>query len=707
MEQQILTKPIINEEGMLVFHGTNMYLTEDDIRKIIDYVKINKLTSVEVIHNLLKIYEVYPYIIEKDEVIKDVLHHYRSHDQCKNITPYDVREIGEFLLIQIPHTNDNWCLERRQIKHRYNPFSGKTIDNKIPKDFLLRIKDECKEILTRIYKTKPQTRSRSRRIEYHSDSDSDSGVSKLSKAQPLSLLPKNISRRTNFIGDDNVCIRLSRKTMNFLDYWTELFTVGKTFVQIPFDVAYELVPTRPCKPIRVRRGMSWSTEDNPLFTLFKQNIKPDLTGHIVFTTFASFSHERTYAKSFANNVYYAVIETMIDFKDVIFDMDKVCNLGYKEKYAEAEVLVSPGRYKFTIIDHNLPGFKPRRGLQFVPTVKAIVETGDDDEKKRLIEKYMYSYNNNKNKMSLLVQNYEDLDLDTETLAHLVMYDKNNVVYIQPGDIDRVKRFIQDYSPKIFAEIFAKNFANNNSQNFPETLVGLKVVKKLGGSTGAKLVKDKNGKLFVLKNGVANPGHLLEEDTADRLYRVLGVPVPNSKIYAKNGEPPMKLAEFMHGKSLDEFLRSGIADQRDRTLQLLRSNFIVDALLGNWDVIGLDLDNILVDDEGVPWRIDNGGSLRYRAQGEFKKLEEWGREVTEIDTMRNVNINEAAANIFGGLTEKELNNQFNNIIKNKKFELLAAAPEELRDTLSARIMWLERRFPTPSVFSSWLPWNWWA
>lgn len=45
---------------------------------------------------------------------------------------------------------------------------------------------------------------------------------------------------------------------------------------------------------------------------------------------------------------------------------------------------------------------------------------------------------------------------------------------------------------------------------------------------------------------------------------------------------------------------------------------VDAMLGNWDVIGMAADNILVDKDGKPWRIDNGGSLSFRAQGGKKK-----------------------------------------------------------------------------------------
>lgn len=63
---------------------------------------------------------------------------------------------------------------------------------------------------------------------------------------------------------------------------------------------------------------------------------------------------------------------------------------------------------------------------------------------------------------------------------------------------------------------------------------------------------------------------------------------------------------------------------------------VDAMLGNWDVIGMAADNILVDKDGKPWRIDNGGSLSFRAQGGKKKgwAEGWPDELFTLATNDN-------------------------------------------------------------------------
>jgi SPP1 gp7 family putative phage head morphogenesis protein len=222
--------------------------------------------------------------------------------------------------------------------------------------------------------------------------------------------------------------------------------------------------------------------------------------------------------------------------------------------------------------------------------------------------------------------------------------------------------------------------------FPDSLANLKVVQKLGGSTGAELVEDEFGRRFVRKLG-KNAEHLREEFLADDLYRALGVPVPEAKLYEEAGRP-VKLAEFVRGKSLNDFLATATQAERDAVLAQVRGHFMADALLANYDVAGMDMDNILVDAAGVPWRIDNGGSLRFRAQGAKKAA--FGPVVTELQSMLDPKINPSAARLFAGLTDAELRDQLDGLLT-KRSALLALAPDDLRDTLSARLDWLEKRF----------------
>ncbi len=209
---------------------------------------------------------------------------------------------------------------------------------------------------------------------------------------------------------------------------------------------------------------------------------------------------------------------------------------------------------------------------------------------------------------------------------------------------------------------------------------METVRSLGGSTGAKLVKDVEGNLFVLKKG-ANAGHLKEEAYADDAYRSLGLDVPKSTI-TQTASGPVKLAEFHQGKTLAELRQSNPAAAAKAEAEI-RKGFVADALLGNWDVIGLNADNILVTAQGTVLRIDNGGSLRYRAQGAKKQASQFAPEIAELKTLRDAQINPSAARVFGSITDEEIRSQARAILA-RKAELLASLPAELRGTIGSRL-----------------------
>lgn len=181
--------------------------------------------------------------------------------------------------------------------------------------------------------------------------------------------------------------------------------------------------------------------------------------------------------------------------------------------------------------------------------------------------------------------------------------------------------------------------------FPDSIAGLKTVKKLGGSTGATLVEDAKGGRFVLKKG-ASADHLREEVLADNLYRSLGAHVPEAKLYEADGGP-VKLAKFIEGQSLADYLAKATPAQKDEISKRLGEHFFADAWLGNWDVVGLAKDNVLIDKDGMPWRIDNGGSLRYRAMGSLKG-NDWNAFPDELWTLRDSTKNAQTADLFGRL-----------------------------------------------------------
>ncbi|MBN8247760.1 MAG: hypothetical protein J0L84_09995 [Verrucomicrobia bacterium] len=216
--------------------------------------------------------------------------------------------------------------------------------------------------------------------------------------------------------------------------------------------------------------------------------------------------------------------------------------------------------------------------------------------------------------------------------------------------------------------------------FPDSLGKLETVRKLGGSTGAELVRDPgSGALFVRKQG-NSAAHVQEEHTANEFYRALGVPVPEGRIYNEAGAPT-QLTRFVEGQPLGDYLKNAGPVEAAAVKAKIAEHFAADALLGNWDVAGMGLDNILVTADGTPLRIDNGGSLRFRAQGAAKTADQWDAHATELWTLRDPKLNPQTAQLFGGLDAFQIARQ---IQRMDGQALLAAAPEDLRPVLAARL-----------------------
>jgi 8-oxo-dGTP pyrophosphatase MutT (NUDIX family) len=236
---------------------------------------------------------------------------------------------------------------------------------------------------------------------------------------------------------------------------------------------------------------------------------------------------------------------------------------------------------------------------------------------------------------------------------------------------------------------------------PSTLVE---GRKLGGFSGAQatLVTDPaTGKKWVRKVGAANPGQLREEAHADAVYHAAGVPVAKSRVYDRGGVP-VKLAEFHEGETLGQLLARDPAAGAAAIAEA-RKGFAADALLANWDVAGASFDNLLVTPAGLVIRIDNGGSLRYRAQGSLKGSQ-WSGVVGELHSLRDPTVNPHAAKLYKDLNDAQVKLQVRALWRRRE-KVLAAAPPELRDTLRQRLefmkAWADQKPPKP-VKGSWAP-----
>lgn len=180
---------------------------------------------------------------------------------------------------------------------------------------------------------------------------------------------------------------------------------------------------------------------------------------------------------------------------------------------------------------------------------------------------------------------------------------------------------------------------------------LRRVRFLGGFTGAWLVADPEGALYVSKTG-AEPGHVREEILADEVYRILGVPVPDGELHEEGGRVA-KVSAFVGGTCLQELVFGGhLQAARDAAFHL-RRGFAADALLANWDVVGVAFGNPVIGEGGVVYRVDNGSALRRRARGGMKPTGAFSGKVRELDTLRDPRVNRSAAWVYSGFSDGEI------------------------------------------------------
>lgn len=165
----------------------------------------------------------------------------------------------------------------------------------------------------------------------------------------------------------------------------------------------------------------------------------------------------------------------------------------------------------------------------------------------------------------------------------------------------------------------------------------------GSNLGGKFTTPDGDEIYVKE---LETDRVREEVAAAKLYELAGTAVP--MLHQRDlGHNASRIgSEIIPGNLTD--LQEHLGDPD--VMSKVRAGFVMDAWLANWDVIGLSYDNIVVDSGGVPWRIDVGGSLRYRAMGS-PKGSAFGPEVGELETLRTKNSKGKV--VYAGLTDAEL------------------------------------------------------
>ena len=203
-----------------------------------------------------------------------------------------------------------------------------------------------------------------------------------------------------------------------------------------------------------------------------------------------------------------------------------------------------------------------------------------------------------------------------------------------------------------------------NQLFPKDLSSLKVIKRLGGSTGAELVEDVNGNQYVMKKGSnTSAEHVASEYLSNQLYDIMGVRTPDYEIYEDNGETVL-LSRYIPNTRMPNA----------NDYQAMGEDLIADVVLANWDVY--QNDNCLIDGSGRVIRVDNGSCLEWRAQGKKKNNPPFNADVmkTYKDMMR---FNPA---VFGQQTDNEILVQIQRI-RSRKDDIVAYLEDSGQHTLA--------------------------
>jgi len=222
----------------------------------------------------------------------------------------------------------------------------------------------------------------------------------------------------------------------------------------------------------------------------------------------------------------------------------------------------------------------------------------------------------------------------------------------------------------------------------------KTGSQAGSNQGAFYTDPDTGNQYYVKKPKSDK-HFANEVLGGALYEEAGVKFGRAyKGIDKNGNSVL-VSPLVEGSDADFGSKKSDSDVKKNA----QDDFAVDAWLGNYDVIGLEYDNVLTDKDGNVTRIDAGGSLLFRAQGGTDK--EFGPEATQVDSMRNPKENPQASEIFGDMTDEQIAESVKKVqaVSEEKIDELvdAAFPddaetaEQLKTTLKARRQYLIDRF----------------
>ena len=163
----------------------------------------------------------------------------------------------------------------------------------------------------------------------------------------------------------------------------------------------------------------------------------------------------------------------------------------------------------------------------------------------------------------------------------------------------------------------------------DSLLANKVGEAKGSNVGGVFVDSKGVKYYVKE--YSNPTQAQTEAIANTLYRELGKDVPESFVRTGSDGKTYFVSKWIDG------MKGTLQDlgmTADDAVKIL-DGFVADVFTANWDAVGTGLDNVVRLASGKIVRIDQGGSLLFRAKGVLKPASVLN-EITEWDNFIKTN-----------------------------------------------------------------------
>ena len=164
--------------------------------------------------------------------------------------------------------------------------------------------------------------------------------------------------------------------------------------------------------------------------------------------------------------------------------------------------------------------------------------------------------------------------------------------------------------------------------------------------------DPQGQDWYIKWGMG-PERTSNELLAAKLYELAGVKIPELRAI-KTPYGPGLASKIIPGLVSDKNAVRGHADAL--------AGFAADAWLANWDVAGLEFDNLLHHPgKNEAYRVDTGGALEWRAMG-APKGKHFGEDAGEMRTLRDRSMNPNSAEIFEKMPDEMLRASIDRVLR---------------------------------------------